>query len=92
MCVICGHAYPHLSRRSLVTGAGALLAASAVPHTRLLAAEPSKDDALNAITPDAALQRLMEGNARYAANTHAREIFPPAAPRVWQRNFPSRRS
>jgi carbonic anhydrase len=75
MCLFCGHAYPHLSRRRLMTGAGALLAGSAAPRTRLLAAELPKDDAPNAITPDAALQRLMEGNARYVANSPRERDF-----------------
>jgi carbonic anhydrase len=52
-----------------LAGAGAALAVSTFPSSRLLAAEPPKEGAQNAISPDAALQRIMEGNARYAANT-----------------------
>jgi carbonic anhydrase len=69
MCELCGLAHHRLSRRSLMAGAGAALAASTFPSARLLAAEPPTEGAPNAISPDAALQRLMEGNARYAANT-----------------------
>ena len=68
MCELCGLAHHRLSRRGLMAGAGAALAASAFPSARLLAAEPPKEGAPNAISPDVALQRLMEGNARYAAN------------------------
>jgi carbonic anhydrase len=50
-----------------MAGAGALLAASAMPSTPLLAAEPAGADAQNAIPPAAALKRLLEGNARYIA-------------------------
>src|SRR4029453_16787445 len=41
----------------------------AFPASRLLAAEPPKEGAPNAIAPGAALQWLMQGNERYAANT-----------------------
>jgi len=68
MCELCGLADHRLSRRGLMAGASAALAASAFPSARLLAAEPPKEGASNAISPDAALQRIMEGNARYAAN------------------------
>jgi carbonic anhydrase len=52
-----------LARRSLLTG---FAAASAIP--RAFAADPQPVDAPNAISGDAALHRLIEGNARYAAN------------------------
>ncbi len=52
-----------LARRSLLTG---LAAASAIP--RAFAADPRPADAPNAISGDAALHRLIAGNARYAAN------------------------
>jgi carbonic anhydrase len=50
-----------------MTGAAALLAASAVPSAFLHAAEPPPPDAQNAIPPAEALDRLMQGNARYVA-------------------------
>ena len=68
MCDLCGSAHHRLTRRGLMTGAGAALAASAFSSARSWAAEPPKEGAPNAISPDAALQRLIEGNARYAAN------------------------
>jgi carbonic anhydrase len=75
MCELCGLAHHRLSRRGLMAGAGAALAASALPSARLWAAEPPKEGAPNAISPDAALQRIMEGNARYAANTPRERDF-----------------
>jgi carbonic anhydrase len=58
------HACPSgLVRRSLLTG---LAAASAIP--RAFADDPRPVDAPNAISGDAALHRLIAGNARYAAN------------------------
>jgi carbonic anhydrase len=69
MCELCDPKLPALSRRHLMFGAGATLAASALPLSRAWAAEPASDEAApNAISPDAALQRLMQGNERYAAN------------------------
>jgi carbonic anhydrase len=50
-------------------GGAALLAASALPRTRARADQPAlQGPAPNAIAPSAALDRLMQGNARYAAN------------------------
>ena len=68
MCKLCGSPHHHLSRRSLMAGAGAAFAAAALTSPRSWAAEPPAEGAPNAISPDVALQRLMEGNARYAAN------------------------
>jgi carbonic anhydrase len=75
MCELCGSAHHRLSRRSLMAGAGAALAASTLPSARLWAAEPSVEGAPNAISPDAALQRIMQGNARYAANAPTERDF-----------------
>jgi len=58
-------------------GAGALLLAGALPHQLLMAAEktapPPKPQ--NSISPDAALQRLMEGNERYVSGTSKTHDF-----------------
>ena len=56
-----------LSRRSLMAGGAALLAASALAPRALRAADASKA-APNAIPPSEALDRLKAGNARYVAN------------------------
>jgi carbonic anhydrase len=57
-------------------GAGALFAASALPFVRARADQPAlKGPAPNAISPDAALERLMQGNGRYAANAPDEKDF-----------------
>lgn len=72
MCESCGDAKhePQLSRRSFLrTGALAALAPWSIGVA--VAADPPKPGATpppNAIAPADALKRLMEGNARYAAN------------------------
>lgn len=75
MCESCDSAYRRLSRRGLMVGAGAAFAASALSPTPLFAAEPPPEGARNAISPDAALERLMQGNARYAANAPQERDF-----------------
>jgi carbonic anhydrase len=50
-----------------MAGAGALLAASALRAGPARAAEPASAAARNAIAPAAALDELMQGNARYVA-------------------------
>ena len=67
MCEHCQPSLAALSRRTVIAGAGALLAASAVPFAPGCAAEPPGPDAPNAVPPAAALDRLMQGNVRYAA-------------------------
>jgi len=62
-----------ISRRSLMAGAGTLLAASALPFRRGHAA--NETPAPNAIPPSEALDRLKQGNARYAANEPAERDF-----------------
>jgi carbonic anhydrase len=69
MCELCQVQPLPLPRRRLILGAGALLAVNALPVGRALADQPQLTaPAPNAISPAAALQRLMDGNARYAAN------------------------
>lgn len=69
MCERCNLSGQLLSRRGVMFGAGAL-ALAGLPLARALADQPtSLTPPPNAIAPEAALQRLMEGNARYAANT-----------------------
>lgn len=67
------HHFPGLSRRRLMVGAGALLAASAV---RPIRAAEEGETAANAIPPSEALKRLKEGNARYVAgNVEQRDCY-----------------
>lgn len=75
MCELCDPKLPALSRRHLMLGAGATLAASTLPWSRGWAAEPAAADAPNAIAPEVALERLMQGNARYAANAPEQRDF-----------------
>lgn len=60
----CDHASSR-SRRHFLGASLGLLALSAMSPLRAYVAEPSPQ---NAISPDAALHRLLQGNARYAAN------------------------
>jgi carbonic anhydrase len=69
MCEICNQSRTDLSRRSALLGIGAGLALSTLGFGRALADQPVlSTPAPNAIAPEDALKRLMEGNARYAAN------------------------
>ena len=69
MCEHCKTARPAFSRRSVMAGAASLLGASAVPFKRVRAEQAeSPTPPQNAIAPSEALDRLMQGNARYAAN------------------------
>ena len=56
------------TRRQLMTGGAALLAASALSVGRAKAATDTIVTPQNVIPPPEALDRLMKGNARYAAN------------------------
>jgi carbonic anhydrase len=67
MCELCPPSPASISRRHLIGGAATLLAASALTLARARAAEPPAPDAQNAIPPAEALDRLMQGNARYVA-------------------------
>ncbi len=68
MCEHC-QLHPHaLSRRSVMAGGAAVLAASALPIAFARADQPiSTTPPPNAIPPAEALDRLMQGNVRYAA-------------------------
>lgn len=61
-----------MSRRVLLSGGAALLGAAASPFPFAFAQTAMPQ---NAISPDDALKRIMEGNARYAANTAANKDF-----------------
>jgi carbonic anhydrase len=76
MCEHCEASRPALSRRSVMAGAASLLAASALPLSRVRAEQPVlSEPAPNAIPPAEALDRLMQGNARYAANAPEEKDF-----------------
>ncbi|HEX2556078.1 MAG TPA: carbonic anhydrase [Microvirga sp.] len=69
MCTHCRNPL-HLSRRGLLAGGFAALAAGAAPRSAFAQAAPA-----NAIAPDEALRRVMEGNARYVAGTLANRDY-----------------
>ena len=76
MCELCLAATTRFSRRRLMFAAGSLaLAASASPILPAWAAEPIFEPNPNAIAPEEALDRLMKGNARYAANAPEQRDF-----------------
>jgi carbonic anhydrase len=70
MCEQC-HA-PGLTRRSVLT-TGLAVAGAALPSIPVWA--QSMSPTRNAVSPDAALERLREGNARYAANASKNRDF-----------------
>ncbi len=70
MCERCETQRFQISRRQALAGTAVLLAESALPFGFARAElKPSAKPAPNAIPPAEALDRLMQGNARYAANT-----------------------
>lgn len=75
MCRYCSSTPSHtgsdLSRRHLLWGGAALAAASM--SSQAVLAQPATPQ--NAISPDDALKRIMDGNARYAANTSANQDY-----------------
>ena len=69
MCETCERNDRRVSRRSVMVGGAALLAATSLPFDRPRADQPqTTSPPPNAIPPAEALQRLMQGNARYVAN------------------------
>jgi carbonic anhydrase len=71
MCERCSVA--SFTRRSLLATGAAAAATTALPAFPLWAQSPSTPP--NAISPDEALTRLRQGNARYAANSPANKDF-----------------
>ena len=67
MCELCQPSLASMSRRNLMAKGAAFLAASALPFAFARADQPvSTTPPPNAIPPAEALDRLMQGNARYA--------------------------
>jgi carbonic anhydrase len=86
MCIACGdtgHRAFGWSRRNLLAGGAAALSAGLLPRRGFAQAA-----APNAIGPEAALKRIMDGNARYVANTAVnRELSAGRAARA-QAQYP----
>ncbi|MGQ7792018.1 carbonic anhydrase [Faunimonas sp. B44] len=74
MCRNCIESHGQLSRRSFI-GGGAALAGLAGLGLGPDAARAQVPDAPNAISPDEALERLLAGNGRYAANDAANRDY-----------------
>lgn len=72
---MCEHHLSSPTRRNWLLAGAASIALAAWPHREALAASPPGADAPNAIPPDEALGRLMQGNARYAANTPSNKDY-----------------
>jgi carbonic anhydrase len=84
----CDHQFPLLSRRRALAGAATLLAASAMPFAAARAEQPATTGpAPNAIPPSEALDRLMQGNGRYVANTPNERDFSAARAALAEAQF-----
>src|SRR5881396_3999853 len=92
MCDVCGDAQhePQVSRRDFLrTGALAALVSSSMGVA--IAADPPAPGApppANAIAPADALKRLMDGNARYAANAPNERDFSSGRAARSQAQYP----
>ncbi|PQV49309.1 carbonic anhydrase [Paraburkholderia sp. BL21I4N1] len=72
---MCDHHPISATRRDwLLAGASAITLAALSPHDAM-AAEPPAGNAPNSIPPQEALDRIMQGNARYAANSPSNKDF-----------------
>ncbi|MCB1487138.1 MAG: carbonic anhydrase [Bauldia sp.] len=71
---MCQQCIASLSRRSLIRGGAVALAAAATIPLHPIAARAEDADPGN---PDEAIQRLIDGNARYVANTPINTDFSP---------------
>lgn len=72
---MCEHHPISSARRDwLLAGASAITLAALSPHD-VMAAEPPAGNAPNSIPPQEALDRIMQGNARYAANSPSNKDF-----------------
>lgn len=75
MCESCRQSASILSRRQLLGMGASVLSAAALPIPAAFARDTASIAPQNTIAPEAALKRLMDGNARYAANTPANRDF-----------------
>lgn len=92
MCDLCGdvHHHPAISRREFLRAGSAAALTPWLVNTAI-AADPPKPGAApppNAIAPDAALKRLLDGNARYAANAPNERDFSATRAARAQAQYP----
>lgn len=85
MCLACTNDRRHPSRRRMLQGGLALAGAAALAG---LPPVPAFAQAPNAIAPDLALARIMEGNGRYAANTATNKDFSAGRAARAQAQYP----
>ncbi|MFM0631435.1 carbonic anhydrase [Paraburkholderia xenovorans] len=72
---MCGrHLSSPMRRNLLLAGASSITLAGLSPYVAV-AAQPASGNAPNSIPPAEALDRLMQGNARYAANTPSNKDY-----------------
>jgi carbonic anhydrase len=76
MCELCGNAvqHPRFARRGLLQLAAAAASAAFAPHA-FAAPVKTPPKPQNVLAPDAALERLVKGNARYIDGTSKRHDF-----------------
>jgi carbonic anhydrase len=72
---MCNHALPSASRRQLLFAGAASLTLAGIASREASAAEPADANAPNAIAPGEALQRLLDGNARYVNNAPSNKDY-----------------
>jgi carbonic anhydrase len=72
---MCNHALPSASRRQLLFAGAASLTLAGLASHEASAAESADANAPNAIAPGEALQRLLDGNARYVNNAPSNKDY-----------------
>ena len=72
---MCDNHQFHFSRRGLLVAGAAVTALGGMMASPVAAQQAAPATPPNAISPDAALQRLMEGNARYVENAPSNKDF-----------------
>ncbi len=77
MCALCGNSDHHttLPRRNVLGLAAAAAAGLALARPAFAASDAPPPKPQNVLTPDAALDRLMQGNARYVGGVSKRHDF-----------------
>jgi len=76
MCEICRNTFrDRLTRRNALTFAASAMAAGMIGRSAMAANEKTPPKPQNVISPDAALERLTKGNARYVKGTTLRHDF-----------------
>jgi carbonic anhydrase len=89
MCDDCERQNHGLSRRSLTAGGAALLAANALAFRQARAEQPqASSPPPNATPPAEALDRLMQGNARYVANAPVQKDYSAGRAARVEAQFP----